>query len=146
MKKTIKLGLRNAIFDNNEEYVINNTEDLELQLERKPQSKFVYFVAGDMAWKFENGKVVLRHNELTDGYLYGRIEVRENGVAVRYYSVEPLKIVKLNNKLEVIPEIEVLRREVAEIKPLIEEVKRLNGVVEVLAKLTAEALNINVEE
>ena len=146
MKKTIKLGLRNAIFDNNEEYVINNTEDLELQLERKPQAKFVYFVAGDMAWKFENGKVVLRHNELTDGYLYGRIEVRENGVAVRYYSVEPLKIVKLNNKLEAIPEIEVLRREVAEIKPLIEEVKRLNGVVEVLAKLTAEALNINVEE
>ena len=146
MKKTIKLGLRNAIFDNNEEYVINNTEDLELQLEKKPQAKFVYFVAGDMAWKFENGKVVLRHNELTDGYLYGRIEVRENGVAVRYYSVEPLKIVKLNNNLEAIPEIEVLRREVAEIKPLIEEVKRLNGVVEVLAKLTAEALNINVEE
>ena len=146
MKKTIKLGIRNAIFDNNEEYVINNTEDLELQLERRPQAKFVYFVAGDMAWKFENGKVILRHNELTDGYLYGRIEVRENGVAVRYYSVEPLKIVKLNNKIEVIPEIEVLRREVAEIKPLIEEVKRLNGVVEVLAKLTAEALNINVED
>ena len=137
MKKTIKLGIRNAIFDNNEEYVINNTEDLELQLERRPQAKFVYFVAGDMAWKFENGKVILRHNELTDGYLYGRIEVRENGVAVRYYSVEPLKIVKLNNKIEVIPEIEVLRREVAEIKPLIEEVKRLNGVVEVLATVSS---------
>ena len=146
MKKIIKLSLKNAFFDNNNEYVIAENDDLELVLERKPQAEYVYFVAGDKAWKFEKGKLTIRHYELTDGYLYGKIEVRENGVVTRFYNVEPLKIVGTHEKYEAIPEIEVLRREVAEIKPLIEEVKRLNGVVEVLAKLTAEALNINVEE
>lgn len=144
MKKTIKLGLKSATFNNNGEYVISENEDLELELERKPQSKYVYYVANGKCWKFDNGKLTIRHNELTDGYLYGKIEIRENGVAVRYYTVEPLKIVGLTNEYEAIPEIELLRAEVKEISPLIQEVKELKSMVETLAKLTAETLNIKV--
>ena len=144
MKKIIKLNLKNAYFDNNDEYIISENDDLELELERKPQSKFVYFVTEDKCWKFENGKLTIRHNELTDGYMYGKIEIREKGVAVRYYSVEPLRIVGLGGKYEVIPEIEVLKAEIESIRPLIKEVKQLRAMVETLAKLTAETLNIKV--
>lgn len=144
MTKKIILLNNSAVFDDRSEYVVSNNEELEFELMNNYANSKAYLIFNDNCYFMKDNKIKLEN--LKTGILRCIIEIRDCDTVIKKYSVEPLKIVKLEEEYKVIPEIEELRKQVEEIKPVLKQIKELKNSVKSLAKAVLKVIKVGGEE
>ncbi len=139
IKKIILLN-NSAVFDDRSEFIISDNEELELELINKYKNSKAYLISDDFCYFMEGNKIKLKN--LKSGLLKCVIEIRDCDVVINRYSLEPLKIKRLDTKYEIIPEIEDLKNQIKRIEPVIEEIKVLHNSIKTLAKAILKVVKI----
>lgn len=142
MIKKIKLLQNTAIYDDRKEFVIVDNDNLEFCIENKYPTATPYLVGNIndyyFTYKFENGRIKFKNDELMSGVLHSVIEIRENDTTIKRYILEPLKISQIKQDKELIPEIEELKKE-------IETIKGYRNEVEKYLKLLGKLYNVDLK-
>lgn len=139
IKKIILLNSK-AIFNDRSEFIIANNEELEFVLDNRHKGSKAYLIGEDFCLFMKDDKVKL--NNIKTGLLKCSIEIRDCDTVIKRYSLEPLKIIKLDNNYAVIPEIEDLKNQIVEIKPVLEQIKTLQNSVKSLAKAVLKVIKV----
>lgn len=158
MEKRIKLFGNVGFFDYKEPFTVVDNDKLKLKLSRN-YIKSTPFLIGEIndckfVLEMKNNEVEIDNNLLSNGYLHSMIEIRENGMCTKKFTIEPLLINKLENSLQIIPEMVKLREDLTalsnDIKKETEDQKNeiadLKQAVKTLAKAVMKIIKVGGEE
>lgn len=149
MKKTLHLYQHFGKFDEITQVLLHDEDiDVIIKWNEVKNSKVEAVISNGNIVKCVpviNNKFSIKKEWLRIGAIQIIINVAMNGIVIQKYVCEPLHIIQNNNEIQVIPEVEQLKKEVAKYRTeqleLKKEVEKLTNLVEGLYGFTIKGGN-----
>ena len=145
MIKTIKLLQTFGKYEDNSPFLICENDNLIFEFKHfenlKNRSLFITLTNADItkSCKIIDNKITVDQDLIFNGVLSGKIDVMKEGDIINSYNLEPLILKTVANTLSAVPEIEDLKKVIAEYTAKVDDymtiTKKLKKIVSGLCNL-----------